>query len=579
MGICESTKNKPNFSDEVNENVNPFNDNPNFKKGNDNRIEEQKLNDQSNTNNKANYQPNTGSIQKGVNMNYNFNQVKPFPKGKATLLRKKQGKDISSDTLKQVIEVYINIKKTPIMGKYETKLTIYENNKEPFEVATLSEQSSDSNGEINYSDCVEMNYYFERDQKLEIMLREVNSDNVVYLECNMATVACALKGSTTVKHVDLDYQIEIIAKTIKSEKKNYNFNIKVEDPSNKLSHKELYLVFKNFNDNKNWRGVYKSEESSNNSFDSINIAEDDLFLGDSNKNFLIELQSHSQPIIEGFVETCMNDLISNDKKLQLIGLDGSATEVYLDMKIEVIEKTSFTDLLSKGMQISLIVAVDFTASNNYYDKPSSLHYIAGDQPNGYEKAMRSCGSAIAYYDYDQDFPLLGFGGVPENGNKVEHVFPLNYSENPNVHGIENMIRVYKESLPRTHFSGPTNFSPFLNKVKSIVEKTNGVYTVVMILTDGMISDLQNTIDSIVECSRYPLSIIIVGIGNADFSSMETLDGDDMPLTDSQGRSVARDIVQFVPFKEVGNDEDKLRELVLMELPGQIETFYTQRKFI
>ena len=55
------------------------------------------------------------------------------------------------------------------------------------------------------------------------------------------------------------------------------------------------------------------------------------------------------------------------------------------------------------------------------------------------------------------------------------------------------------------------------------------YTICLILTDGVINDLQNTIDSIVAASMLPLSIIIVGIGEADFDQMEQLDGDVNPL--------------------------------------------------
>jgi hypothetical protein len=56
----------------------------------------------------------------------------------------------------------------------------------------------------------------------------------------------------------------------------------------------------------------------------------------------------------------------------------------------------------------------------------------------------------------------------------------------------------------------------------------------LILTDGAIHDMKETKDLIVECSGYPLSIIIVGIGNADFSNMVELDGDDVILKNSRG---------------------------------------------
>jgi vacuolar-type H+-ATPase subunit F/Vma7 len=39
----------------------------------------------------------------------------------------------------------------------------------------------------------------------------------------------------------------------------------------------------------------------------------------------------------------------------------------------------------------------------------------------------------------------------------------------------------------------------------------------LILTDGVINDIQKTIDEVVRGSDLPLSIVIVGVGNADFS--------------------------------------------------------------
>lgn len=52
------------------------------------------------------------------------------------------------------------------------------------------------------------------------------------------------------------------------------------------------------------------------------------------------------------------------------------------------------------------------------------------------------------------------------------------------------------------------------------------------MTDGIINDLQQTIDQIVSGCYYPLSIIIVGIGNENFEKMDTLDADDTPLVSS-----------------------------------------------
>lgn len=71
----------------------------------------------------------------------------------------------------------------------------------------------------------------------------------------------------------------------------------------------------------------------------------------------------------------------------------------------------------------------------------------------------------------------------------------------------------------------------------------------------------------------PLSIIIVGVGNADFSNMNRLDGDG-GLYNNKGDKLSRDIVQFVPFREVKLNPDILAKELLAELPNQIVQYMT-----
>ncbi len=74
----------------------------------------------------------------------------------------------------------------------------------------------------------------------------------------------------------------------------------------------------------------------------------------------------------------------------------------------------------------------------------------------------------------------------------------------------------------------------------------------LIITDGEITDLDQTRQSIVNGSKLPMSVIIIGVGEADFKAMEFLDGDNGVLKSVTGEPVARDIVQFVPFKQFAN---------------------------
>ena len=85
--------------------------------------------------------------------------------------------------------------------------------------------------------------------------------------------------------------------------------------------------------------------------------------------------------------------------------------------------------------------------------------------------------------------------------------------------------------------------------------------------------MDRTIDLIIQATHLPLSIIIVGVGSADFSNMNRLDGDG-GLYGSNGQKALRDLVQFVPFRDVQMNGDVLARELLAELPGQVVQYYT-----
>jgi len=78
--------------------------------------------------------------------------------------------------------------------------------------------------------------------------------------------------------------------------------------------------------------------------------------------------------------------------------------------------------------------------------------------------------------------------------------------------------------------------------------------------------------AIIDSSGLPLSIIIVGVGQADFSEMNRLDSDDK-LLKIDGRQAQRDIVQFVPFRDfVSKPYEALAKHTLAEVPTQFMDF-------
>ena len=95
----------------------------------------------------------------------------------------------------------------------------------------------------------------------------------------------------------------------------------------------------------------------------------------------------------------------------------------------------------------------------------------------------------------------------------------------------------------------------------------------------MPNDMLKTVDSIYEASFLPISIIIVGLGDNDFTYMQPLDPDDNYfIINSKGYKSKRDIIQFVPFENFKNELtiNYAKELVdetLKEIPIQIEEYY------
>ncbi len=83
--------------------------------------------------------------------------------------------------------------------------------------------------------------------------------------------------------------------------------------------------------------------------------------------------------------------------------------------------------------------------------------------------------------------------------------------------------------------------------------------------------MEETINLLVNNCDLPLSLIIVGVGNAEFNNMERLDGDN-GLFASNGKKAQRDIVQFVPFREVQLNPDLLAQELLAELPNQVTQY-------
>eukprot|EP00899_Mesostigma_viride_P020464 jgi/Mesvir1/28419/Mv15848-RA.1 len=266
------------------------------------------------------------------------------------------------------------------------------------------------------------------------------------------------------------------------------------------------------------------------------------------------------------------------KSLTVKGPDGRARVAgkLLASECKITPRHSFLDYVFGGCEISFLVAIDFTASNGVPNQPTSLHHIS-NRPNIYQQAIQSVGEVIQFYDSDKRFPAWGFGASFDR-NPVSHCFSLNGDPaNPEVVGVQGILDAYVQALSVMNLSGPTLFAPVINYATQIASKNisqqDQHYFCLLIVTDGVIMDMDNTKAALLEAANLPLSVIIIGVGDADFTLMRELDADKTKLS-LNGVTASRDCVQFVAFKDYaaqapGMGVRELAKDVLAELPGQL----------
>jgi hypothetical protein len=129
--------------------------------------------------------------------------------------------------------------------------------------------------------------------------------------------------------------------------------------------------------------------------------------------------------------------------------------------------------------------------------------------NEYQQAIISISQILLNYDSTKKIKTYGFGGAPSfpggvnTNNKCCHFFPCsgdpNNSEGDGVNGV---FQLYNHALHHTRLSGPTFFNPLMKETGSFCKSYHKLhpdnYSVLLIITDGIIHDMADTIDTIVD---------------------------------------------------------------------------------
>uniref|UniRef100_A0A671P406 Copine-3-like n=1 Tax=Sinocyclocheilus anshuiensis TaxID=1608454 RepID=A0A671P406_9TELE len=435
-----------------------------------------------------------------------------------------------------------------------------------------------------FSTKLHIDYHFEKVQKLKFGIYDIDNKSVNLSDDDfLGGFECTLGQIVSSRKISRPLQLKAGKPagkgtiTITADEVKDNRAIVMEVEAKNLDKKDMFgksdpflEFFKQEEDGK-WQLVHRTEVIKNNlnpSWKKFTVYLHTFCSGDLNKPIKVS---------KGFYVEF--DCIHPEKQKKKKSYKNSGVIRIKDCKAQY----SFLDYVMGGCQINFTVGIDFTGSNGDPRSPDSLHYLSPNGVNQYLSAIWSVGQVVQDYDTDKLFPAFGFGAQVPPDFKVSHEFPLNFNpSSPYCQGVQGIVDAYRVVLPQIRLYGPTNFSPIINHVARIAagaaQQPNAAqYFVLLIITDGEITDLDQTRQSIVNSSKLPMSIIIVGVGEADFKAMEFLDGDNGVLKSLTGEPVARDIVQFVPFKQFANaPKEALAQSVLAEVPNQLVSYFKIR---
>ncbi|XP_048966541.1 copine-7 isoform X6 [Canis lupus dingo] len=404
-----------------------------------------------------------------------------------------------------------------------------------------------------FSKVFTLDYYFEEAQKLRFEVYDTHGpsnlgcqddDFLGGMECTLGQIVAQKKmtralllkfGRNAGKST-----ITVIAEDISGNNGYVELSFRAQklDDKDLFSKSDPFLELYRVNDDQSEQLVYRTEVVKNNlspAWEPFKVTLSSLCSGQETRplkclvwdydsrgkhDFIGEFSTTYEEMQKAFGEDQAQwDCVNAKYKQKKRHYKNSGVVILADLKFYRVY--SFLDYIMGGCQIHFTVAIDFTASNGDPRNSCSLHYINPFQPNEYLQALVAVGEICQ--DYDRCPTTLPSTSIP--------------------------------------------------KTMSVKQ-----YYILLVLTDGVVTDMADTREAIVRASHLPMSIIIVGVGNADFTDMQTLDGDDGVLRSPRGEPALRDIVQFVPFRELKSASPAaLAKCVLAEVPRQVVEYYSHKE--
>lgn len=350
-------------------------------------------------------------------------------------------------------------------------------------------------------------------------------------------------------------------------------------------------------DDQSWDVIWKSEAVKRNTSPTFKEARLPLQLlcnGDEDNPLKITIWDYDKEYrlndYMGFVESTISELTTMAKdgipvflvtkeKKRLFGFRGTKLKTMGLLKILKAKKSTIPSMLQfmkGGCSLDLMIGIDCSVANGEKGSDRNLHYATTQWLNDYQAGIQKLGAITENFARGKNSSMWSFGAKVDG--KVNHL-----------HLMGDGLVTSKELLG-SYDKSITNSPSFelgeMARLKPLIEaatfrtikacKKRQCYTLLTVFTAGDIVDLQETVDLVCRAAEdAPLSLVIVGVGNRDFSDIEKLCGQDFKtrLRDSRGIPIAREIVNFVSFKHFGGNANAVITEALKGIPEQFVTYF------
>ena len=346
-----------------------------------------------------------------------------------------------------------------------------------------------------------------------------------------------------------------------------------------------FLIFHRFCQNEIYVPVHCTTallDTLNPKWDKIVLGVEQLCDKNSNSQIKIECWDWQEDLRYQFMGDVVTTLTELHTKpvLQLTGRGGKTKTGELIIKTcSKLLKPSPLDFLTTKDTFSFTLGIDFSEYNKRPHNKKNLHEVDKRGSSSYLKALEEVAKIIWGQDTDGKIPCFGFGGRPSfpefTHDQTHQLIPLSGNKHKmSIISPTLLIESYLKAIEYIEPTKPASINELIKIVKewAIRDSKNNAYQVLIILTAGHLDNVKGSIDMLVDMSSLPVSIVLVGIGDNDFSTLEKLDGDKKWLRNSKKKLTNRDIVNFVDFEESCGNTEKFGKKLLEEFPEQFMSY-------